>query len=418
MAEVEALLVSVVVVFTLALLVRLLVESHEQLSYASVLVAVGLAVSVLGLSFGVTLSADLILAVLLPTIIFEGTTELDVRELRHNALLIAVLTLVGLPVAVVVLGLIGTVSFEFPLIVSLLFASVVLPTDPVAVISVFRQFEVSERLLVTLEGESLFNDGIAIAIFATLMATFQTAGSVDAATAELTTVRELTVFLADIVVVGGGGLLVGAVVGYLAHLLARRIDDVLAITLLTVVVAYGSFLLAEWVLGFSGVLATASAGLAMGIHESVHVRMSDPESFVQQVWKVAEALVSTALYVLIGATVEFGRFLAYADLVLVAAVLVVLVRALAVYPLVAVVNPFLDETVPLTYQHVMVWGGLHTVVPVGLALSLPEGLPFREEVQTMVFGVAVLSVVVQGLLMPVLLRATGLDRPSASGGTE
>ncbi|MFB6362208.1 MAG: sodium:proton antiporter, partial [Halobacteriales archaeon] len=63
-------------------------------------------------------------------------------------------------------------------------------------------------------------------------------------------------------------------------------------------------------------------------------------------------------------------------------------------------------------QHIMVWGGLHTVVPVALVLSLPPGIPFRQELQTMVFGVAVISIVIQGLLMPAVLRVTGSATPS------
>ncbi|WP_439027153.1 cation:proton antiporter [Haloarchaeobius sp. DT45] len=407
MSEIEPVLASVVAIFAIALLVKLLADWRAELSYASVLVAVGVLISVLGLKFDLTLSADLILAVLLPTIVFEGTTSIDVRELRHNAFLILVLTLVGLPVAVLTLGVLGTVAFGFPLIVALVFASVVLPTDPAAVLSVFEQFDVGKRLSVTIEGESLLNDGVAIVIFSTLVAAFEQADSASDAVASLTTSGQAVSFVLSIAIVGGGGLLVGVVVGYLAHLWARRLRDRLAVMLLTVVVAYGSFLLAEWGLGLSGVLATVGAGLAMGAHELTHEHMSAPESFVQRVWNVAAFLVSAVLYVLIGATVDVAHFVEYGGFVLLAAVLVVLVRALTIYPLVTLTNQVLPDPLPVACQHIVVWGGLHTVVPVGLALALPTGLPYREVVQTMVFGVAIVSVVAQGLLMPTVLRLTG-----------
>lgn len=92
----------------------------------------------------------------------EVTTTLDVRELHHNAGLIAVLTIVGLPLSVAVLGLAGTAAFGFELPVALLFAAVILPTDPAAVLSLFEEFDVTERLAVTIEGEGLFNDDVAI----------------------------------------------------------------------------------------------------------------------------------------------------------------------------------------------------------------------------------------------------------------
>jgi CPA1 family monovalent cation:H+ antiporter len=93
---------------------------------------------------------------------------------------------------------------------------------------------------------------------------------------------------------------------------------------------------------------------------------------------------------------------------------VVVIRAVTIYPLVTATNLARGRPVPVYCQHIMVWGGLHTVVPVALALSLPADLPFRLEIQTMVFGVAVISIVVQGLLMPAVLTRLGLG--DSSGG--
>lgn len=88
-------------------------------------------------------------------------------------------------------------------------------------------------------------------------------------------------------------------------------------------------------------------------------------------------------------------------------------RAATIYPSVSGTNLVRDEPVPLHYQHVMVWGGLHTVVPVALVLSLPQGFPFREELQVMFFGVAVISIVIQGLLMSPVLTRLGLGDSSS-----
>lgn len=103
-----------------------------------------------------------------------------------------------------------------------------------------------------------------------------------------------------------------------------------------------------------------------------------------------------------------------AGLVVSAAVLVVVVRAATIYPLVWATNLVGDRPIPVHCQHVMVWGGLHTVVPIALVLSLPEGFPFREELQVMVFGIAVISIGVQGLLMPVVLTRLGMGDSSGA----
>lgn len=404
MSELTTLLLGVLGVFALALAVRLLVRNRDRIAFASVLVFIGVAVSAAGISFGLDLTADLILTVFLPAIIFQGTTTLDVRRLWRNASLIVVLTLLGLPLAIVILGAVGSVVFGVPLLVALLFAAIILPTDPAAVLSIFEELDVSERLAVTIEGESLLNDGVAVVIFTTLLAAFE---SPSAATL-LATPTGLVGIAVDVAVVGGGGLALGSAVGYLAHAVMRRLDDEMSILLLTVLVAYGSFLLSEHYLGLSGILAVVGAGLLMGAHEETHDKMSTSEYHIQEVWTTAGFLATTVLYILIGAEVRPAAFAQHAELVLAAAVLVVLVRAATIYPLVTATNLVGGRPVPTYCQHVMVWGGLHTVVPVALVLSLPGSFPSREELQVMVFGVAVLSLVVQGLLMPAVVSRLGM----------
>jgi len=108
------------------------------------------------------------------------------------------------------------------------------------------------------------------------------------------------------------------------------------------------------------------------------------------------------------AAVRPAAFVEHWWLVVIAAVLVVVIRAVTIYPLVSVTNLVTADPIPRRCQHIIVWGGLHTVVPVALVLSLPESVTAGQPLETMVFGVAILSIVVQGLLMPTALDLTGL----------
>lgn len=408
MSAVTGIVLELLAIFVLAFAVRLLVERVEALSYSVTLVLVGLAVAVLGIDFAIDLSHDLIMVVLLPTLLFQGAVELELDPLEEIPLVPVVLVVVGVPVGVLVLGWIGPVAFGFPLLVSLLFAAIIVPTDPAAVLAVFEEMDAPERLSVMVDSESLFNDGVAIVVFGSLLGLVlesrQAGGGLDG----LDVSAVLGGLVLDLLVVGGGGLLVGAAVGYVAHYVTRWVEDGMATVLFTLLVAYGSFLLSEHYLHLSGVLAAVGAGLLMGRRGEEFTERREDIEFVRHVWDTAAFLVSTVLYLLIGAEVRVAHFVEYAPLVALATVLVVAVRAVVVYPLLGLLNRATDEHVPVNYQHLVVWGGLHTVVPVALVLSLPADVPHREELRTMVFGVAIVGTVVQGLLLPWVLRMTGV----------
>lgn len=211
MSEIDTTLLSILSVLVLAFGVRLVVDAVRDLSYASVLVFISLVVSALGLTLHIDLTHDLIIVVLLPPLLFQATIGLDLTELRADLPLVLTMTLIGLPVAVLVLGWLGTIVFEFPLVVSLLFAAIILPTDPAAVVSLFEEFDAPDRLSVTMEGESLLNDGIAIVIFSTLLTKLREPQQPGHA------INEFGGFVIDLILVGGGGFLLGGAIGYVAH---------------------------------------------------------------------------------------------------------------------------------------------------------------------------------------------------------
>ena len=418
MAEIATGLLNLLAVFAVAVGVRIFTEKVVTIPYTVLLVFVGLSIPLLGVTLPITLSHDLILFIFLPAILFQGAEEIDFQAFRTNLSISLPMVLIGLPIAVGLLGWSGTFVFGLPLLVSLLFAAMIYPIDPVAVLSLFEEMDAPERLFVLTESESLMDDGLAIVIFSTLLGVVQTAQRTAQPIDAFMTLTRVSGVLRQFVVVSGGGILVGAAVGYLVPRIMRRIDDEMTKLLLAVIVAYGSFLLAEAVFHVNGILATVTAGLYTGTVGMEHGLEPDEKEFLTGTRDAAVFVFNTVLFLLIGAEIKIGAVLHQFQLISLATVLVLGARAVAVYGVTILVNQVISQPVPLNYRHILVWGGMHAAIPVALALSLPSGIPFRNQLQTMVFSVVVLSIVLQGLLMPAVLKVTGVVDSEASHTAE
>jgi CPA1 family monovalent cation:H+ antiporter len=341
-------------------------------------------------------------------LLFEGAATTNLEVFRANLLPILLLAIPGLVVAIVVLGVVGTGAFGFPLLISLLFAAMILPTDPVSVLALFEELGVSERLSVIVEGESLINDGVGVVIFASLLGLVSESVAGSTPIADLLTPVRVGAIAQEIVIASLGGLAVGLVAGYSVYRVMANLDEHMTEIVLTFVLAYGSFLFAEHYLHVSGVIATVAAGLFIGNRGAEFAMSAQTKISVFNTWETAAFIVNTLIFLLIGVKTPIGQLLAHLDLIAIAVVLVLAVRVLTTYPTMWVANRFLTRGVPFDHQHVMVWGGLHASIPIALVLGLPPGTPFREELRAMVFGVAAFSLVVQGLSMGRLIDRLGI----------
>ncbi|MFC4553339.1 MULTISPECIES: Na+/H+ antiporter [Halorussus] len=398
-------LIDLLAVFVIAAGVGIFVAKVGKFPYTIALLLAGFAVSVLGITIDIELSHDLILLVFLPPLLFEGAATTDLERFRANLLPIIVLAVVGLIVSILALGVAGSYVFGFPLLISLLFAAMILPTDPVSVLALFEELGAPERLSVLVEGESLVNDGVGVVIFSTLFALVVESQQAGTELAELVTPGTIGQASVDVLVASGGGFLVGLVAGLAVYQVMYRLDEHMTEIVLTMILAYGSFLLAEHYLHVSGVIATVTAGLFIGNAGAEYAMSAQTKISVFNTWDTAAFLVNTLIFLLIGAKTPIAQILTHGKLILLAIPLVVAARALVVYPLTALSNRFIPASIPLSYQHVMVWGGLHGSIPIALVLGLPPQFPHREELRAMVFGVAAFSLIGQGLSMERVMDA-------------
>ncbi len=399
------LLVNLITIFVIAAGVGVVVAKLGRFPYTIALLLAGLTASVLGVTMEhITLSKEFILLVLLPPLLFEGAATTEFEYLRRNLLPILGMAIVGLSLSILVLGGLGTVAFGFPLIISLLFASMILPTDPVSVLALFEELGAPERLATLVEGESLVNDGLGVVVFSALIV--YASGDQDPAT--LFTTAGVGDLVLQVVVFSLGGLAVGIAAGALVYNVMLTLDEHMTEIVLTIILAYGTFLLAEHYLHVSGVIATVVAGLFIGNRGAEYAMSPQTKISIFSTWEAGAFLVNTFIFIMIGVKTPVGDLLTHAELIGIAIVLVLVARAVAVYPVTFLVNRITEPRVPRTYQHVMLWGGLHASIPIALVLGLPASTPHHEKLRAMVFGVAGFSLVVQGLTMSRLMNRLGI----------
>jgi monovalent cation:H+ antiporter, CPA1 family len=361
-----------------------------RLPYSVGLVAAGIVLTFLPFSPQVNLTKSLLFTVLLPPLIFEAAFSLEWQQLKSDLPLVLVLATVGVVLSAAVTTAGMHMLVHWPWASALVFGALISATDPVSVIAAFKGARVEGRLRVLVESESLFNDGTAAVLFAICVA---------AATGNSPTPWGASVTLVWTIV---GSLACGAVVAYGALLLAGRTDDQFVEITFTTVAAYGSFLLAEH-FHLSGVLATLVAGLMLGnIRAMKYIPPEDREA-IQSFWVYAAFVANSIVFLLIGIRVGRQHFHGTWVPVLVAILLVLLSRAVAVYPCCGLFSRT-KLRVTMRHQHVLFWGGLRGALALALALSLPPEVPQQESIISTSFAVVAFSIFVQGLTMKPMLR--------------
>ncbi|MDD2694489.1 MAG: sodium:proton antiporter, partial [Anaerolineales bacterium] len=307
----------VIAMLLVAVLVGILAQ-RLRVPYTVGLVLIGLALA-LGVHLELDFPPNLILALLVPPLIFEAAFHLNLNNLRHDLVTILALAVPGVILTTLIVG--GVVSWGtgLSLPIALVFGALVSATDPVSVVALFRKMGVPQRLQVLLEGESLFNDGTAIVVTHLVLAlALSAAPSFNLASS-----------LMDFLRIAGGGLIIGLVLGTLVSQMISRIDDYLIETTLTSLLAYGAYLIAE-MLGVSGVLAVVAAGLVNG---NIGPRGMSPTTriVVYNFWEYAAFLSNSFIFLLIGLKIRLPLLFENWRLILWAIGAVLLARLFSVY---------------------------------------------------------------------------------------
>lgn len=383
---------------SLAALLRLVSQRAPAIPYQVILAAAGV---LLGLIPGLPLpkiGPELLLLAFVPGLIFEAALSLDLQELRRQSLPIGLLATVGVLAGTMLLALAAHYVFGMDWKASAVLAAIVAATDPVAVVSVLQRLRVPGGLSAILEGESLFNDGTGVAVFTAVVASI-VGGAFSVGDASI---RFLLITV--------GGTAVGLMSGAAAVVLLRRAREAELEILTTLVAAYGSYLLADMA-HFSGVVAAVVAGLVVARygHGSKEMKGAQLLGF----WRLLAFVLNAVLFVLVGSrlpTTELIRMLPLAAGLYLA---MVIVRAIPVYGLLAISDPRVAR-ISWSWRLLTFWGGLRGALSVALALVVAETPGIDPRVSTVTYGMVVLSLLIQGGLISPLARALGLTQPEIS----
>ena len=373
-----------------------------RVSYTTILVSIGLVLSFLRVSEGlasIPLDNALILGLVVPPLVFEASMRTKYNILRPVQKTVWILAVFGVVISALVSGLALNLALGLPLGVALTFGVIMAPTDPISVFNILKKMKAPETLTTILESEAYFNNAPAIILYPI------------AATLTFSPLQSIGLFAYDF----GGGILIGFLVSGVAELLYRLITEPLAETSFTIAVMFGSYILAQS-LNVSGMMAVAIAGLYMG-NRTMRLAMSEEtRATVSKFWEVVAFLATSFAFLLLGLKANFLVLVAFTPLIVAAFLALLLARVISVYPLIGLTR-LMGEKIPAAWTRLLAVAGLRGVLSVALALSLPES-QFKEVLVAMTFGVALLSLIVQGELIQIYVRRLkGLHGHSRSLGS-
>ena len=341
---------------------------------------------------------------MLSLLLFAGALHVDLSTLAARKKAISILATVGTVSSTFLVGGITYLLFQglgiqISFIYCLLFGSLISPTDPIAVLGILKSANAPKSLEIKIAGESLFNDGVAVVIFTILL-------SIAVGDAAVTVPGVALLFIEEAI----GGVVFGLVIGYIAYRMIKSIDSYHVEVLITLGLVLGGYALALH-LHVSGPIAMVVAGLLIGNHGRALAMSEKTRVRLDMFWEIIDELLNAILFVLIGLEIVV---LTFSGQVLLAAVLMIVV-VLAVrfvtvgIPISLLRSRFSAEFTPHSVK-LLTWAGIRGGISVALALSLPKG-DERDVILAVTYVVVLFSILVQGLTIGRLIKATLADQP-------
>ncbi|MEO7997596.1 MAG: sodium:proton antiporter [Gemmatimonadaceae bacterium] len=341
---------------------------------------------------------------MLSFLLFAGALHVDWAEMKRARIAILVLSTIGVILSTAIVGvgfwaISAMLGLSVPLLWCMVFGALISPTDPVAVMAVLQRAAVPPTLRAVVAGESLFNDGVGVVVFAILLGSAMGTEAFSAGHASM-------VFLQE----AGGGVVLGLVVGWIAFRAMRSIDEYTVEVLISLAVVMGGYSLAHFI-HVSGPVAMAVAGLIIGNHGVAHAMSDVTRDYLIKFWALIDEILNAVLFLLIGLEViSIAPEVRVLTLGVLCVFLVVLARFVSVVLPLMAMKPILSLGALGTPT--LVWGGLRGGISIALALSLPES-PVRTTILAATYVVVMFAVIVQGGTVGLLIKRLSASVPAS-----
>ncbi|MGG0740517.1 cation:proton antiporter [Niallia taxi] len=332
----------------------------------------------------------IIISLFLPILLGDASLKLSFSQLRREKGAVLALALGGTLLSFLLIGIGVHYLIGLSVVVAFTFASLMSATDPISVISIFKTLGVPKKLVTIIEGESLFNDGVAVVLFQ--ISSLYLLSYLEMGWMGLT--EGILLFLKFSI----GGIIIGGIAGFIFSQIIRAYDDFPLEIAFSIVMIFGSYFIAEH-FRVSGVIAVVVAGLIFGNY-GAKVGMSNKtkvniDSFFDTITFFANSLI----FLMIGLEIKNINFTHKWGYIILAIVIVLLSRTIALYISLSVIKGFSEK-----YKAILNWGGLKGSLSIALALSLPRTFEEREEILILTFSVVLFSLLIQGLTITPLIN--------------
>ncbi|PIE85171.1 hypothetical protein CSA08_03445 [Candidatus Gracilibacteria bacterium] len=352
--------------------------------YTILLVLIGLIliplskISFLGFINDFSLNPNILFFVFLPLLLFEAGYNINIRELKNNWIMISILSIFGVILSSLLIGFslflgLNLVGFNIDFLICLLFGSLISATDPVTVIAIFKGLGAPKRLTLIFEGESLFNDGTAVALFMIVLTMIMNGGEVDSLDVIQGIFSFFTMIFGGIIIGGTGGYLFSKLLGHIKY----NEEAEITIALLS---SYTVFIVAEYFshhfsfLPISGIIATVVSSITIGNYGKYKITPKS-EDHMNKFLIFFTFVINSLVFILMGLTLDSieAIFLDFTIPIIIAILVLLLARFLTVYLSIGIVNSFkLEERVPEKWKSILFWGGLKGVLAIMLVMMIPS----------------------------------------------